>query len=76
MAPKPASLSHAQAVALPISILTAWEAIFQHAGLASGFKVPVTGASGAVGVMLVQLGSRLLGAHVTGLAAPSNHAYV
>ncbi|KAM4060493.1 zinc-binding dehydrogenase [Hirsutella rhossiliensis] len=76
IAPKPASLSHAQAAALPIPILTAWEAIFQHAELASGSKVLVTGASGAVGVMLVQLASRLLGAHVTGLAAASNHAYV
>ncbi|KAF4509060.1 hypothetical protein G6O67_005366 [Ophiocordyceps sinensis] len=76
IAPKPPSLSHAQAAALPLPILTAWEAIFERAALPSGARVLVTGASGAVGVMLVQLAARVLGAHVTGLAAPSNHALV
>lgn len=73
---KSVSLSHAQAAALPIPVLTAWEALFEHAALGPGSRILVTGASGAVGVMLVQLASRLLGAHVTGLAAPHRHAFV
>ncbi|KAK4207053.1 zinc-containing alcohol dehydrogenase [Rhypophila decipiens] len=57
---KPGSLSHAQAAALPIPVLTAWEALFVHAGEESlgkkkGTRVLVTGASGAVGLILVQL---------------------
>ncbi|POR30977.1 Reticulon-4-interacting protein 1, mitochondrial [Tolypocladium paradoxum] len=76
VAPRPTSLSHAEAAALPIPILTAWEAIFEHARLQQGGRILVTGASGAVGVMLVQLASRLLGAEVTGLASEQNHAYL
>ncbi|RDW57386.1 reticulon-4-interacting protein 1 [Coleophoma crateriformis] len=71
---KPTSLSHGEAAALPIPILTAWEAIFTHAKLQKGAKILVTGASGAVGLMLVQTASHLLGAEVTGLASPENHA--
>ncbi|KAH7129555.1 hypothetical protein B0J13DRAFT_139431 [Dactylonectria estremocensis] len=71
---KPASLSHIEAAALPIPILTAWESIFTHANLQKGAKVLVTGASGAVGSMLVQLASRMLEAEVIGLASPKNHA--
>ncbi|KAH7123098.1 putative zinc-containing alcohol dehydrogenase [Dactylonectria macrodidyma] len=71
---KPTSVSHAEAAALPIPILTAWEAIFTHAKVKRGAKVLVTGASGAVGIMLVQLASRMLEAEVIGLASPKNHA--
>jgi NADPH:quinone reductase-like Zn-dependent oxidoreductase len=73
---KPTSISHAEAAALPIPILTAWEAIFEHAKLQQGSRVLVTGASGAVGVMLVQLARHLLDAEVIGLASPKNHAYL
>ncbi len=33
LAPKPASLSHTQAAAVPLSALTAWQAFFDHANL-------------------------------------------
>lgn len=71
--PKPMSISHVQAAALPIPILTAWEAIYKHAKLQPGSRILVTGASGAVGLMLVQLAYRLFGAEVIGLASPRNH---
>ncbi|KAF7551443.1 hypothetical protein G7Z17_g5029 [Cylindrodendrum hubeiense] len=74
VAPKPTSISHREAAALPIPILTAWEAIFTHAKTQKGDKILVTGASGAVGVMLVQIASRLLNAEVIALASPQNHA--
>ncbi|PKS08758.1 hypothetical protein jhhlp_004811 [Lomentospora prolificans] len=73
VSPKPKSLSHAEAAALPIPILTAWEAISDHAKLEPHSKVLITGASGAVGLMLVQLAQKLADAKVIGLASPSNH---
>lgn len=71
---KPSSISHAEAAALPIPALTAWEAIFTHEKMRKGSKILVTGASGAVGVMLVQIASKLLNAEVIGLASAANHA--
>lgn len=70
---KPSSISHAEAAALPIPVLTAWEAIHEHARLQHGSRILVTGASGAVGLMIVQLAHHLFGAEVIGLASPRNH---
>lgn len=75
VARKPASLTHAQAAALPIPVITAWEALFRHAGqLGAGARILVTGASGAVGLMLVQVAKKVLGAHVVALASAGKHA--
>ncbi len=74
--PKPPSISHAPAAALPIPFLTAWEAIFQHAKLRRGSKVLVTGASGAVGLVLVQIAARHLDCEVVALAAAKNHKHL
>ncbi|KAF5679200.1 reticulon-4-interacting 1 like mitochondrial [Fusarium heterosporum] len=73
VAPKPAQLSHAEATALPIPVLTAWEGILNHANLASDSRVLVTGASGAVGRMIVQLVKCLTEAYVIALASTRNH---
>ncbi|KAJ5733626.1 hypothetical protein N7493_002412 [Penicillium malachiteum] len=70
---KPTTISHAQAAALPIPLLTAWEALTDHAKVKSGMRVFITGASGAVGMMAVQLAKKLAGAHVIALASPRNH---
>lgn len=76
IAPKPVTISHAQASALPIPFLTAWEAIYQHAKVQKGSKVLVTGASGAVGLILVQIASKVLGCEVVALASAKNHEYL
>jgi NADPH:quinone reductase-like Zn-dependent oxidoreductase len=73
VAPKPASLSHAEAAALPIPMLTAWEGVVDHGHLKSVSRVLVTGASGAVGQQVVQLVKRLTGAYVIALASTQNH---
>ncbi|XWX01454.1 hypothetical protein V2A60_009482 [Cordyceps javanica] len=70
---RPARLSAGEAAALPIPVLTAWEALHEHATVGAGSRVLVTGASGAVGTMLVQIASRLLGAEVVALASPESH---
>jgi|SRR5690349_680881 NADPH:quinone reductase-like Zn-dependent oxidoreductase len=63
LAPKPARLSHAEAAALPMGGLSAWQALFTHGKLKEGERVRVTGASGGVGHIAVQL-ARHAGAHV------------
>src|SRR2546429_5381811 len=55
LAPKPLRLSHVEAAALPMGGLTAWQALFVHGGLAEGERVLITGASGGVGHIAVQL---------------------
>lgn len=63
LARKPASLSHVEAAALPMTGLSAWQALFDHGKLARGERVVVTGAAGGVGHMAVQL-ARHAGAEV------------
>ena len=55
LAPKPMRLSHVEAAALPMGGLTAWQALFVHGRLGRGERVLVTGASGGVGHLAVQL---------------------
>ncbi|KZL75910.1 zinc-containing alcohol dehydrogenase [Colletotrichum tofieldiae] len=73
VAPKPASISHFEAAALPIPLLTAFEAILDHGKVMPGIRVLVTGASGAVGKIAVQLITRLAGGHAIALASLRNH---
>jgi NADPH:quinone reductase-like Zn-dependent oxidoreductase len=63
LAQKPSRLSHVEAAALPMGGLTAWQALFTHGGLHQGERVLVTGASGGVGHIAVQL-ARHAGAEV------------
>src|SRR5258707_5445439 len=49
LAPKPHSLDFVQAAEAPISALTAWHALFDHAHLSSGQRVPVHGTPGRGG---------------------------
>jgi NADPH:quinone reductase-like Zn-dependent oxidoreductase len=63
LAPKPSRLSHVEAAALPMGGLTAWQALFLHGQLARGQRVLVTGASGGVGHIAVQL-ARHAGAEI------------
>ncbi|MFF2847063.1 NADP-dependent oxidoreductase [Streptomyces sp. NPDC058001] len=65
LAPLPADVDHVMAAALPISGLTAWQALFDHAHLATGQTVLVHGAAGGVGSLAVQL-AREVGARVIG----------
>jgi NADPH:quinone reductase-like Zn-dependent oxidoreductase len=65
LAPLPADIDHAVAAAVPISGLTAWQALFDHAQLKTGQTALIHGAAGGVGSMAVQL-ARELGARVIG----------
>ena len=55
LARKPLRLSHVEAAALPIGGLTGWQALFVHGRLVRGERVLITGGSGGVGHIAVQL---------------------
>jgi len=71
LAPLPADIDHTVAAALPISGLTAWQGLFDHAHLKTGQTVMIHGAAGAVGSIAVQL-ARELGARVIGTGRAGN----
>jgi NADPH:quinone reductase-like Zn-dependent oxidoreductase len=71
LAPKPRTLDHVQAAAVPLSALTAWQALFEHAKLVAGQTVLVHGAAGGVGVFAVQLAC-WAGAQVIATASARN----
>ena len=60
-AKKPASLSHAEAAALPLTTLTAWESLFDKLGATAETEgdLLIVGAAGGVGSMLIQLATQL-----------------
>lgn len=64
LAAKPSTVSHTVAAALPLAGLTALQAVVDHAHVQPGDEVLVTGGTGGVGGLTVQLASRM-GANVT-----------
>jgi NADPH:quinone reductase-like Zn-dependent oxidoreductase len=74
IARKPANLTHAEAAAVPIGALTAWQGL-ERARLQAGQRMLVHGGSGAVGVFVIQL-ARLRGAHVITTASAQNLEFV
>ncbi len=72
---KPDSISFEEAAAIPVAALTAWQAMFDLAHLQSGQRILITGASGGVGSMAVQL-AKAKGAIAIGTASGKNEQYV
>ena len=68
---RPASVGWAEAGALPLVGLTAYQAIVDRLGLQKGETLLVHAASGGVGTMAVQI-ARILGAEVVGTAGEAN----
>ncbi|WDS35259.1 zinc-binding alcohol dehydrogenase family protein [Pseudoxanthomonas sp.] len=70
---KPATLEDAQAAALPLTAITAWELLFDRLripeGGGEGQVLLVTGAAGGVGSILVQLARKLTALTVVGTAS-------
>jgi NADPH:quinone reductase len=71
---KPKSLSFAEAAALPLTAITAWEALFDRLHLPFGKAetddaILIIGAAGGVGSIAVQLARRLTGLKVIGTAS-------
>ena len=75
LAPKPHSLDYVQAAAVPLTVLTAWQAFFDHAGLIAGQTILIHRAAGGVGVFAVQF-ARWAGAQVITTASARNHDFL
>ena len=71
---KPASLSFAEAAALPLTAVTAWELLFDRLAVPYGVKTPgdailIVNGAGGVGSILIQLARRLTGLTVIATAS-------
>jgi NADPH:quinone reductase-like Zn-dependent oxidoreductase len=75
LARKPERLSFVQAAAMPVSALTALQAVRDRGRVAAGQRVLVLGASGGVGSYAVQI-AKAFGAQVTGVASAAKASLV
>jgi len=83
---KPKSLSDAEAAALPLTAITAWELLFEHLSIRqqspdslekSDEVILVVGAAGGVGSILIQLAKAITGATIIATASrESSQAWV
>lgn len=75
IAKKPESVGHEQAAALATSGGTAWQALFDRAGLERGQTALVNGAAGGVGHLAVQF-AKTAGARAIGTGSTANREFV
>ncbi|MGI9309512.1 MAG: NADP-dependent oxidoreductase [Gammaproteobacteria bacterium] len=75
VAPKPSSMSHTEAGALPLAGLTALIGLRDCGELQAGQRVLIVGGSGGVGTYAVQI-AKNMGAHVTAVCSGKNHELV
>ncbi|EJZ19882.1 NADP-dependent oxidoreductase (plasmid) [Rhizobium sp. Pop5] len=75
LAPKPLSLSMAEAASIPLVGLTAWQVLVERAQIKPGQKVLIHAGSGGVGTFAIQL-AKHLGATVATTASATNTAMV
>jgi len=71
---KPTNLGFAEAAAVPLTALTAWEALFDRLGISAqgadaGKRVLLIGGAGGVGSMMIQIAKRVGKLHVTATAS-------
>jgi NADPH:quinone reductase-like Zn-dependent oxidoreductase len=71
LALKPRALDHVHAAAIPLSALTAWQALFDHGRITGGMRVLILGGGGAVGSFAVQI-ARWAGAKIAATASAEN----
>lgn len=75
LALKPRSLDFIHAAAVPLAALTAWQSLFDAAGLRAGQSVLIHAGAGGVGHFAVQL-ARWRGARVVATASKSNAEFL
>ncbi len=71
---KPVSLSYSEAAALPLTSITAWEALFDRLGIShqgedAGKSILIIGGAGGVGSIAIQLASKLARLNVIATAS-------
>jgi NADPH:quinone reductase-like Zn-dependent oxidoreductase len=72
---KPNNLSFAQSAAFPLAGLTAWQSLFDAAGLQKGELILIQAGAGGVGSLAIQF-AKIAGARIITTARQSNHDYV
>jgi NADPH:quinone reductase-like Zn-dependent oxidoreductase len=72
---KPKNVSHVEAAALPLTGLSAVQALTEHIGLSKGKKILIHGGAGGIGTMAIQL-AKHLGAYVATTASEKDIKYV
>jgi len=75
LARKPKTIGHVEAAGVPLAGITAWQALFEVAGLSAGQSVLIHAASGGVGSFAVQFAT-WKGARVLATASAANHELV
>lgn len=74
-APKPKSITHEQAAAVPLAALTAWQALIDTGKLAAGQTAFIQGGSGGVGSFAIQI-AKARGAKVIATASTANQDFL
>src|SRR5207248_5832254 len=74
-APKPATISFAEAAGVPSVALTAWQALVDKANVQPGQTVLVQGASGGVGMFAIPI-AKIRGARVLATASTANQDFL
>jgi NADPH:quinone reductase-like Zn-dependent oxidoreductase len=75
IARKPRSVDHVYAAVTPVSALTAWQALFEHARIVAGQHILIHGAAGGTGSFAVQF-AHWRGARVTATVSAANIEFV
>lgn len=75
VAHKPNKFNFAQAAAIPLVGLTAWQALFDAAKIRSGNTILIHAGAGGVGSLAIEF-ARVAGAKIYTTASAKNHAYV
>jgi NADPH:quinone reductase-like Zn-dependent oxidoreductase len=75
IAHKPSHLSHAEAAALPLVGVSAWQALVENIGLSKDQKILIHGGSGGIGSIAIQL-AKYLGAYVATTVSANDKQFV
>ncbi len=72
---KPKNANHVEAAALPLTGVSAWQALVDHLGLSRGEKILIHGGAGGIGTIAIQL-AKYLGAYVVATVSAKDIPYV
>lgn len=75
LAAKPKNVDFVTAAALPLAVVSAYQALVEHANLQNGQKVLIHGGGGGIGSFAVQI-AKYLGAHVATTASAQDADFV
>ncbi|MGB8217506.1 MAG: NADP-dependent oxidoreductase [Candidatus Methanoperedens sp.] len=72
---KPKNIGHVEAAALPLTGVSAWQALVDHIMLSRGKKILIHGGAGGIGTMAIQI-AKYLGAYVATTVNAKDFEYV